>query len=406
MQRAEVVVIGAGAAGLACARMLADAGVETVVLEARDRVGGRVLTFRTPSGAVVELGAQVVHGTDEDALDQLLRRAGHPTAALADDSAVAVVEQGRRWNAPALMRDRPPAPWMVEHSLGGLGTGPVGAALERLPDHARSLARVWLEQVLGGDTWTLDLEGVSAMRAGQRPGLERVVVGGFDVVVSALADGLDIRVGSPVSAVLWADARAEVHAVEAFVADAVVVTVPPSVIADGALAFKPQLPREKVAALGPLASCDAFSVALTTRTTACRSSWVLLADPPGGMWRVVAGLDVITGHVKGPRAAEAREVAWSLPEATHVAATVDASLGPVVKVHACDWGRDPWARGAFSLPVAGGERASEHWSRPLARTLFFAGEASATTGARGLVQGALSSGARAARQVMGTLAHR
>lgn len=406
MQRAEVLVIGAGAAGLACARMLADGGVHTVVLEARDRLGGRVLTFRSSSGAVVELGAQVVHATDENALDQLLRRAGHPTAGLADDSAVAVVERGRRWEARVLMRDRPPPPWMVEHSLGRLGKGTVGAALETLPDHARSLARDWLEQVLGGDPWTLDLEAVSAMRATQRPGLERVIVDGFDLVVSALADGLDIRVGSPVSAVRWAGARAEVHAVEAFVADAVVVTVPPSAIADGALAFEPQLPPEKVAALRPLASCDAFSIALTTGTTAHRSSWVLLADPPGGMWRVVAGLDVITGHVKGPRAADAREVTWSLPKATRVAEMVDDSLGPVVEVHVCDWGTDPWARGAFSLPVAGGARASEEWSRPLARTLFFAGEASASTGARGLVQGALSSGARAARQVMQTLAHR
>jgi monoamine oxidase len=406
VQQAQVVVVGAGVAGLACARMLVDAGLETIVLEARNRVGGRVLTHRTPSGAVVELGAQVVHWTDEDALDRLLRHTGLPTAALADDSAVAVVEDGRRWEAAALMRDRAPAPWVVEHSLGRVGTGTADTALETLPEPARSLARVWLEQVLGGDTRTLDLAAISATRARQKPGLERVVVDGFDRVVSALAEGLDLRIGSPVSTVRWRDARAEVHWGGAFLADAVVVTVPPSVIVSGALAFEPQLPREKIAALRPLASCDAISVALSTRRTARRSSWVLFADPPWGMWRVVSGLDVITGHVKGPRAPDAREATWSLAEATRIAGMVDDSLGPAVDVHVRDWGEDPWARGAFSVPVSGSEQASRWWSRPLGDILFFAGEATAATGARGLVQGALSSGARAARQVLKALAHR
>src|SRR5205085_246434 len=59
---ADVVVVGAGVAGLACARALADEGVEVVVLEARERIGGRIRTLRVEGEAPVELGASVVHG--------------------------------------------------------------------------------------------------------------------------------------------------------------------------------------------------------------------------------------------------------------------------------------------------------------------------------------------------------
>ena len=405
VQRADVVVIGAGAAGLACARALTLAGREVVVLEARDRIGGRVNTMRMACGAIVELGAQVVHPTAEPALDEVVRQAGLRTVPLARDAAVIVVDDGRRWEAAELMKERPPAPWVVEQWLGAVGRGTVAEALEVLPQAARRLAIAWLDQAIGGDSRTLDVLGVAAAREARSNGTEQVLVDGFDRVAEWLAKGLDVRLESPVDTVSWADDRGELHAAERLSASAVVVTVPPSVVRAGGLRFEPPLSGVRFDSLPRLASCDAVSVVLRASEAATRSAWVLLAEPPGGLWRTTVGSAVVAGHVKGPRAAQARDRPWTTEDATRVVSKVDPHLGAVMDVELCDWGADPWARGAFPVPVAGADDALRKWAEPVAGVLFFAGDASTNSTVRGLVQGAISSGRRAAAEVVEALGH-
>ena len=78
MERFDTVVVGAGMAGVTCARMLADAGRRTVVLEARDRVGGRMHTDRA-AGFPVDLGASWIHGIEHSPLWELVEALGIPT---------------------------------------------------------------------------------------------------------------------------------------------------------------------------------------------------------------------------------------------------------------------------------------------------------------------------------------
>jgi monoamine oxidase len=405
VETAEVVVIGAGAAGLACAQALAASRRNAVLLEARDRVGGRISTLRSSSGAVVELGAQVVHPTAELALDDIVRAAGLRTMPLARDGSVVVVEGGRRWEADELARRRAPPPWVVEHWLGGAGTGTIAAALAALPESARTLATAWLDQSIGGDSGSFDVSAVSAAKEARSRGVEQVLVDGFDLVSGSLAAGLDVRLENPALAVRWSDDRVEVDAAELWAARAVVVTVPPSVILAGGLTFDPPLQSAKREAMPRLDSSDAVSIVLSMGEAAPRSSWVLLAEPRGGLWRTTVGSTVVTGHVKGPAATGARARPWDLGDATRVAEMVDPGLGRVVDIHICDWGADPWARGAFSVPVVGADEATRCWAEPVGEVLFFAGEASADPTLRGLVQGAIASGRRAAREVLARLAH-
>jgi monoamine oxidase len=404
-ERADVVVVGAGVAGLACAGALTSAGREVVVLEARDRIGGRVNTMRTASGAVVELGAQVVHRTVVLDLDEVVRQAGLRTVPLARDAAVVVVDDGRRWGSAELMKERPPAPWVVEQWLGTVGSGTVAEALEGLPQAARRLAIAWLDQAIGGDSRTLDVLGVAAAREARSKGIEQVLVDGFDQVTRWLAGGLDVRLENPVNTVRWADDRVELRAAEPLRARAVVVTVPPSVVRAGGLRFEPPLSGVKFDSLPRLASCDTVSVVLCVSEAATRSAWVLLAEPPGGLWRTTVGSAVVVGHVKGPFAAQARDRPWTTEDATRVITKIDSHLGAVIDVELCDWGADPWARGAFPVSVAGADEASRRWAEPVGSVLFFAGDASVDSTVRGLVQGAISSGRRAASEVAEALGH-
>ncbi|MER5647486.1 FAD-dependent oxidoreductase [Streptosporangium sp. NPDC002524] len=394
---ADVVVIGAGVAGLACARELTARGFRVVVAEARPAIGGRVRTLRTGLAGPVELGAQVVHPARCDAFDDLLREERITTAPMEPAAGFVVVSEGAHHDAAALAARVRPLPWVAEDGLYASHplSGTVGRALSGLAPPARALARSWMEQVVGQDPALLDLAETAASYHGRGRGGERVVVDGFDRVVHALAGGLDIRTGSPAERLRWGTGGVEVATASAVIrARAAVVTPPPPVVAGG-LVLDPPLPRSRIGAAEVLASCDAVVVVLVSAAPAARSRSFLLTGPPGGLWTRRAGSRLTTGHVKGPSARLARRPGWE----NDLIRSLGPGLGGVDDVLVMDWGRDPWSRGAYSVPVAGAGAASAAWAEPLGDTVFFAGEASAAPELRGLVQGALASGLRAAAEV-------
>ncbi|MEU8386058.1 FAD-dependent oxidoreductase [Streptosporangium sp. NPDC048865] len=401
-ETADVVVIGAGVAGLACAAQLSARGFGVVVVEAGAAIGGRVRTLRTGLAGPVELGAQVVHPVRCDAFDELLREARIATAPMETAAAFTVVSGGAHHDVAALAARVRPLPWAAEEELYTSRTpsGTVGRALSGLAPPARALAHSWMEQVVGEDPALLDLAETAASYHGRGRGGERVVVDGFDRVVHALAAGLEIRTGSPAGRLRRRTGGVEVATASAVIrARAAVVTPPPPVVAAGDLVLDPPLPRDRVDAAGVLASCDAVAVVLVTAGPAPRSRTFLLADPPGGLWTRRAGSRLTTGHVKGPSARLARRPGWE----KDLIRSLGPHLGDVDDVLVMDWGRDRWSRGAYSVPVTGVSAASATWAEPLGGTVFFAGEASAAPGLRGLVQGALASGRRAAAEVALTL---
>ena len=402
MERTQVVVIGAGVAGLACAREVDRLGHSVVVLEGRPRIGGRVLTHRT-AGGLAELGAQVVHPTADLALNDLIGAAGMPLAPLERDADLVVVAAGQRWDSPSLIYSHPPPPWAVARALTGPGS--VTECLRDLPEIPRALAALWVEQSVGGDCDGLDAGAVAAVERARGGGVEAVLTAGFDTLAAALADRVDVRLGAPASVVQWGAAGVSVSGAVPITAAAVVVTVPPAVIQAAGLRFDPPLPPAKLAALSALASVDAVSVALTAERPAERSTWALFAEEPWGLWHSTAGSPIVVGHVKGPRAAVARKVTWSMSNASWLLHQLDPSLGAAIEVVSHDWGADLFARGAHTMPTRGSEAGAFEWARPLADVVFFAGEASAGRAGRGLVQGALSSGRRAAQEAVRALGH-
>jgi monoamine oxidase len=260
-----------------------------------------------------------------------------------------------------------------------------------------------LEQVVGGDCRALDIASVVFDRASRNPGSEIVVLDGFDNVTETLGRDLDVRLASPVETIRWSQRGVETDG--ALLTRAAVITVPPSVILDGGLNFEPPLADHKVAALPSLASTDALSVVLTMAEPARRSVWAMLVDEPQGLWWSTAGSSHVVGHIKGPATAGAREWGFTADHATRVTVALDPALGAVTSVSLHDWGSDPWARGAYTVPVTGVDEASRRWAEPVDGVLFFAGEATAERGMRGLVQGAITSGVRAARHLLDRLDH-
>jgi monoamine oxidase len=404
-RRPDVVILGAGMAGLACGAELARRGVAAVVLEARDRVGGRVATVHG-ANEPLELGAQVVHG-GTGTLWPLLRSLGVRTGARPPVEQMRVVLGEHRLSAHDLVRAGVAPPWALAERLAAaqLGDLPVGPLLARFAGGTAEaqLARDWIAQAWCADPDELSAAGLAVLVAAQRRrgGGEYVVLDGYDAVPRRLATGLDVRLGEPVSAVDWAHGGVEVRTPGGTIAArAAVVTIPPSAVAAGGPVFAPELPEAKRRAARELRIGDAVVVVLRAPAPAPASAWALVSGAGASLWEARAGSRRLVGWFKGPSARAARD---SAQDAARRAFEWVGS-GELEPAAQLDWGADPFARGAYSYPRAGRLGAAADWARGIEGVLHFAGEATATGSDAPLTDTAMDSGIRAARRVAATLA--
>ena len=413
----DVAVIGAGISGLSCAALLADNGADVVVFEAAERVGGRIRTSAAATGGArwdegpPELGAQVVHG------------ASNPVLALLDDAAVlriprvpsALALQGRQLVPIDSLASNGNAPWLVEELITAApGGGSVADWLDaRVPDPVdRRHAAEWFRQNWAGEPAELAARGIAVARRGERP-FGRGAFGpldGLSTLPRRLAARLDVRLGQAVQRVRrrpggaellvgGRGSRAEVPEVHA--ARAVVVTAPPPVVAAGRLVIE-DLPTVKLAAAQALALGDGYCLLATLDRPAPDTAEVFDADGRRGFVRTYAGRPEVLVVAKAGAAAAVRAAVAADGLTSLLAAALPwASGARVVGTEIADWGADRWITGAFTFPRVGAHWAPGIWARPVASTLFFAGEA---TWAQGMpqVHGAMASGERAARELLST----
>lgn len=427
---AEVVIIGAGCAGLAAAAALRQRGVDVLVLEARARIGGRVATLWDPTTPVpIELGAEFIHGTPAE------------TIGIVRDAALRAVEVvGRNYEA----RDGRVEPardfWSeVGEILRGLDVDvapdrsfreylQASGALERRPEAAGAALRY----VQGFHAADPDRASEAALASGEGSGgpegAARAfrVLDGYDRVPAHLAGnvGLDrIRLGIRVERVVWSAGRATIHGRDRlgdacrFDAGAVVVTVPVPLLAagasgPGAVAFDPPLPASHQEALRHLAMGAATKLVVRFRKPfwekrADDLRFFFLPDGPFQVWwsayPVLA--PVLTAWSGGPdavrAAAERDRVASAIRGlARHLGMDAGELAGLVAAEWHHDWQRDPLARGAYSYNAVGGLGAGDALAAPVEGTIFVAGEATAPADRNGTVDGAIASGRRAAERVL------
>ena len=251
MEETDTVVIGAGAAGLACARELVAAGVDVVVVESRNRIGGRIETLRVPGEPPVELGAQVVHGRRVSTWD-VIEDGSLEAAPLDPATQFAFVVDGEAMSIGDLLARGVTPPWVVEQRLERASAPGDSAAdaLDRLGSASleRDVSGAWLTQRWCAEPARLNAGGLVAEQAAHRSDPDDfVVVDGYDRVPDALAEGLDVRLEAPARSVAWRSGEVDVHLGDGRVRTrAVVVTIPPPVVAAGGIEFEPALADAKV----------------------------------------------------------------------------------------------------------------------------------------------------------------
>ena len=427
--RPDVIVIGAGAAGLAAGAALVRRGHSVLVLEARDRIGGRIWTRIEPDLSVpLELGAEFIHGEAPET-SALLREAG----------GMAIDTSGEHWSLidGRLRRRTESLLGQVRCAFDAAGVlSEPDVSLEdflsrgagrELPDEARALARSFVSGFDAADPRLVSLHSIAQeWRCGGMLSSQSRPAGGYGAALRALSAALDraraqVRLRTVVTAIRWSEGSAEIEAESlggplAVSARAVIVAVPLGVLqaracAAGAIRFTPPL-ESKQPALARLLSGPVLKVMLRFRLPfwerleggryADASFFHAPGKPFPTLWTMLPSrAPLLTAWVGGPDAGRLCELRDE-QIIRHAAECVGAILcgadaqADVETGHVHNWSRDPFARGAYSYVAAGGLHAREMLAAPLAGTLFFAGEATDTTGEAATVTGALRSGARAA----------
>jgi monoamine oxidase len=434
----HVVVIGAGVAGLAAASRLAEQGATVTILEARDRIGGRVWTLQPESLAVpVELGAEFTHG-DTPEIDEVVARATLRACDIA----------GRRW---APMGDRLRIVddfWeRLDRVMRRLDEKrepdrPFADALKRmrsLRPADRTLARQFIEGFHAADTNVISEQ---ALAEGGSPGDDvrerRIgrVAEGYGAVVRALAAPIldRVQLGRVVTKIAWSKGSVNVSSRDAsgmrtteIHADAAVITVPLGVLktdaSAGGLRIEPGIPAHKEIARLEMGYVAKVVLQFDEPFWVDRKFSKRIADERLDTMSFLHGRDDVplpvwwTAYpVRAPLLVGWRGGPGAMPLAglsrDDVVAAGVASLASLLGVSRRsierrlvagfnhDWTADPFARGAYSYVAVGGAGASKRISKPVENTLFFAGEHADAEERNGTVHGAIASGYAAARLVL------
>ncbi len=428
--RYDTIVVGAGMSGVTAARMLTDAGEDVVVLEARERVGGRMHTDRE-SGFPVDLGASWVHGIAGSPLWDLVQALGIPTLEYTVGSFqvggrpienfdgdgrpmdatrtaqwVSDVEEADRLLLDEIARSSPGDTYLdvTERALDRSGLDP-----ERI-DEIREFFRHRVEEQCGAWIGDLDAHGLDEDAI---DGDEVIFPRGYDELPRRIAAGLDIRFGHAVTRVARTDAGVTVSTMDGeFSARNAIVTVPLGVLKAGAIEFIPSLPAAVSAPIARLGMGVFNKIFIQFPESFWNDdSYVVRAlGEAGEHWHswydvsAISGRPTLLTFAAGPFGRRVQELSDD-EIVTDVVAALRALYGGAVGEPTAHWitrwGQDAFSHGSYShLAVGSSHHDHDDLAGPVDGLLHFAGEATwgeepATVGA------AYYSGHRTAERILG-----
>lgn len=425
----DVLVIGAGIAGLAAAKDMQAAGKRVQVLEARQRVGGRIWSWRE-WGVPIELGANWIETAKGNPLVNLAQQSGTATAAdpeEAGDEMLIDMITNKKMTGAAVdnLYDRYEA--IIDDAVDSADNYnkdvSLRTAITNMPDYKKLSAaekrqlEVVMAQVIDDDAAIeADKLSLKAYDAGDDAysGGNKFVVGGYDKIPALLATDIPIEYNVVVDKITWGNSGVTVSAgAKSWSAQAVIVTIPLGVLKAGKITFSPALPAKYTQAINQLAMgvLDRCVLKFATAFWGSDYSTFTLAGSDPHLWyqfiplNEPLGIPALVAFNAGSKALalEAKSDAQIVAEMTQVVqkafGTNVTSTGAIVT----RWGKDPYALGSYSyVPLGGSFGARKTLATPVSNQLYFAGEAYTTTDAS-TVHGAYNSGKKTAATLLSRL---
>jgi monoamine oxidase len=440
MDHPDVLIIGAGAAGLAAARDLAVAGCRVRVIEARGRIGGRVFTHKdSDSPLPIELGAEFVHGKSP-ALCHFSERAHLKLQPTSERHWYfengKLTKSGAFWRKIEDVNDEMEEADHDQSLKDFLATLPdnekskrTKALLVRYVEgfHAADMARIGIQGIVKANEAANSIDGDQSFR----------FLDGYDSLMKALwaeaeSHGAELHLktivkeikgrGDLKSVQLLCDSD---HGSTTFTADRAVITLPLGVLQSNSVRFVPDLPTDKRAAIDHLIMGNVLRVALRFRerfwedvkvwdqdarvVSFADAGFFHYPDAPVPTWWTQLPLraPLLVGWAGGPKADAITGSADALVRKAIESLSLIFSLSTedirhqLVSIYFHDWRDDPFSLGAYSYVPVNGLEAQRVLSQPIDDLLFFAGEAT-SVGHIGTVHGALQTGQRAAQEILNT----
>ena len=420
----SVIVVGAGLAGLSAARDLAAAGAEVTVLEARDRIGGRIWTSRVWPDLPMDMGASWIHGLKGNPMTDLAREAGAAFVETRFDAAMALDATGQETDLTdaydlteeilvkarkqAEMSDTDPTLQQAIEATKGWKS-------------ASDADRAGVGHVLNGlitTEYACDPDEMSAWYSDEGEefdGEDAIFPGGYDQIIAHLAKGLNIQTNSPVVSIAPAGqgVAVSVKGGDLMITDHVLVTVPLGVLKAGGITFGGGLSPARQAAIDGLGMGLLNKCWLRFDRIAWPDDvdWIEWAGPTPGAWSQwvslarVAKAPVLLAFHGGDagRALEQLSDAEIMGQAHEALKSMFGADFPApIAAQISRWSVDPFAQGAYSFLAPG---TSPKTRKALAGAdwdgrLLFAGEATEPD-YPSTAHGAVLSGRRAAAAIIG-----
>ena len=396
----NIIVIGAGMAGLAAARQLSGQGHQVTILEGRSRLGGRTWTSAAWADAPVDLGASWIHEMDGNPLTPLAQKAGAQLITTSYDSVVDYDLDGRPINSARKQRLdelKGEHEWAISQGQNANKDSSVRSTIEGQLDWSSLseddkellsfISNSTVEQEYAGSRNELSTYWFDSM--GGYDGEDAVFADGYRTLINYLASNLNVQFNQTVKSINSSTAKVSVTTNKgSFTADRVIVTVPMGVLKKGVIKFTPALPSKKTTAIAKLGMGNFNKCYLRFPSQFWpQQDWLEYIPPLAehGKWSQwlnlgrLTGQPILLGFNAGDFGGEIE--AWS--DAQIVASAMQRlrqlfgnGIPEPIDYQITRWSQDPFSYGAFSFFKLGSTPVMrDDLAAPIGNRLFFAGEA-------------------------------
>jgi monoamine oxidase len=407
-READIVVIGAGAAGIAAARRVTAAGRKVIVLEADSRIGGRCVTDTTSFEVPFDRGARWLHNPDSNPLLKLGRAAGLDVAPVTVGQKIRI---GRRFARASETEEFLAALVRANRAIDEAGRGRLDiSCASALPKDLGDWTAT-AEFVLGASTFGRDLKDISVMDKAHAQDRSAMLAcrQGLGTLIAKLGEAVPVSLSTPANRVTWSNRDVAVDTPSGKIAArAAIVTVSSNVLVSGAIKFAPDFPKRQLDAASKLSlgSYDHIALQLPGNPTGLARDEMLIEQSSSSrtamMLANLGGSSLCVIDVAGSFGSdlsaqgEQAMMAFAKEWLTKLFGSEVAAV--VKKTSVTRWNAAPYVLGAMSAATPGTQPSRKILTEPIG-SIFLAGEATHET-LWGTVDGAWESGERAAEAAL------